>query len=128
MDSRIIDTLAKLGFITHVGIKADAYESVDELIANGFITVPGAKAKIDEIIKSLNITEVDEVEVEPKTNETVMPAPTIVPTPVETNETKVEDKEDDKEIIVDDKEDEAVVTEQPKSKATKTKSSNEVVK
>ena len=67
MDSRIIDTLVKFGLITSVGVKADAYESVDELMAKGLITVPGAKAKIDELIKSLNITEVEDIE--PKTNQ-----------------------------------------------------------
>jgi uncharacterized protein Veg len=49
MDKNIIDKLIKYGLITNIGIDADKYENVDELINKGIITIPGAKQKILEL-------------------------------------------------------------------------------
>ena len=62
MDKNIIDKLIKYGLITNIGIDADKYENVDELINKGIITIPGAKQKILELI-----SEESELEVEPTT-------------------------------------------------------------
>ena len=69
MDKQIIDTLIKFGLITNIGVDANAYKDVDDLINKGVVTIPGAKSKIDELLKNIKIEVVDEKEVkvtEPK--------------------------------------------------------------
>ena len=53
MDSKIIDTLVKLGIITSIGIDASKYESVDDLINKGIITIPGIKDRITELLQDI---------------------------------------------------------------------------
>ena len=53
MDKRIIDALAGFGLIT-VNVNAADYKDVDDLIAKGVVTVPGAKQKIYELIGSMD--------------------------------------------------------------------------
>ena len=55
MDKKIIDTLIKFGLITNIGVNADSYKDVDDLINKGVVTIPGAKTKIDELLKNLNL-------------------------------------------------------------------------
>ena len=57
MDIRIIDALKSANLITTVVVNENDYNSVDDLIAKGIITIPGAKSLADKIIASLNITE-----------------------------------------------------------------------
>ena len=53
MDKRIIDALAGFGLIT-VNVNAADYKDVDDLIAKGVVTVPGAKQKIYELVGSMD--------------------------------------------------------------------------
>lgn len=50
MDKKIVDKLIQFGLITTIGVDANKYTDVDDLIAKGIITIPGAKAKIMELI------------------------------------------------------------------------------
>jgi hypothetical protein len=75
MDKKIVDKLIQFGLITNVGVDANKYTDVDDLIAKGIVTVPGAKAKIMELIgdDSIVIEELpteDAVVVETPTEET----------------------------------------------------------
>lgn len=54
MDKYIIDKLVNFGLITNVGVDASKYEDVDDLINKGIITIPGAKAKIAELLNPIN--------------------------------------------------------------------------
>ena len=54
MDKYIIDKLVSFGLITNVGVDASKYKDVDDLIAKGIITIPGAKAKIAELLNPIN--------------------------------------------------------------------------
>lgn len=54
MDKHIIDKLVRFGLITNVGIDASKYKDVDDLIAKGIITIPGAKSKIAELLNPVN--------------------------------------------------------------------------
>jgi hypothetical protein len=59
MDKSIIEKLAKYGFITNIDVDANKYKNIDDLIAKGIITVPGAKTRILEIVGDF-ITELEE--------------------------------------------------------------------
>ena len=50
MDKKIVDKLIQFGLITNVGVDANKYTDVDDLIAKGIVTVPGAKDKINELL------------------------------------------------------------------------------
>ena len=54
MDKHIVDTLIKFGLITNIGVNANDYKDVDDLIAKGVITIPGAKNKIEELLSKLD--------------------------------------------------------------------------
>ena len=75
MDSRIIDTLVKFGIITSIGIDASKYDSVDDLINKGVVTIPGIKDRINEILKDVEIEDsVSETTPEPvKEEKTIEP-------------------------------------------------------
>lgn len=62
MDQKIVDKLIQFGLITNIGVDANKYTDVDDLIAKGIVTVPGAKAKIMELIGDDHIV-VEEVPV-----------------------------------------------------------------
>lgn len=103
MDKYIIDKLVNFGLITNVGVDASKYEDVDDLINKGIITIPGAKAKIAELLNPsttplilVETTENEPVEVkvdepaettEPaETPETTEPVEVKVDEPVEVTE------------------------------------------
>lgn len=50
MDKQIVDKLIKFGLITNIGVDAAQYKDVDDLIAKGIITIPGAKERINVIL------------------------------------------------------------------------------
>ena len=50
MDKSIVEKLVQFGLITNIDVDAEKYDSVDDLIAQGVITIPGIKNKILEII------------------------------------------------------------------------------
>lgn len=49
MDQKIVDKLIQFGLITNIGVDANKYTDVDDLIAKGIVTIPGAKTKIMEL-------------------------------------------------------------------------------
>lgn len=50
MDKKIVDKLIQFGLITNIGVDANKYTDVDDLIAKGIVTVPGTKDKINELL------------------------------------------------------------------------------
>ena len=62
MDKHILDVLVKFGLVTNIGVNADDYKDVDDLIAKGVVTIPGAKSKIEELLGKVSNFE-PEVEV-----------------------------------------------------------------
>ena len=87
MDKSILDKLIKFGFVTNVNVDASKYKDVDDLIAKGLITVPGAKQKINELLGDLNVEKVFE---EPSTD-----------TAAETTETTTEPVIDEPTTVVE---------------------------
>ena len=81
MDKRVFDEIFKNGFITTVGVKAEDYDSVDDLVANGIITMPGAMEKIREILAKLDIDLVVDDEAPTIVEDLNNPAPVIDETP-----------------------------------------------
>ena len=112
MDKKIIDTLVKFGLITNIGVNADKYTSIDDLIAKGVVTIPGAKAKILELIGDINVGPVENTNeiVEPLTevlvdnspviDETPEAEPVIDETPV--SEPVIDETPESETVIVDD--------------------------
>ena len=98
MDAKIIDLLMKIGLITSIGVKADAYESVDDLISKGIVTIPGAKEHILDIIKDIEPTEETIGEVNP-TEPTVI-EPTVIE-PTEINPAETELKNEDNAVVIE---------------------------
>lgn len=99
MDHKIVDKLIQFGLITNVGIDADKYTDIDDLIAKGIITVPGAKTKIMELIGRDHIV-IEELPIEDDAveDDTVVDAP-------------VEEESIIKEVVEDDVEPETEVVE-----------------
>ena len=65
MDKNIIDALVKFGLITNIGVDADMFKDVDELIERGIITIPGAKDALTRIIGEINPVDEKPVVEEP---------------------------------------------------------------
>lgn len=84
MDKKIVDKLIQFGLITNVGVDATKYTGVDDLIAKGIITIPGAKTKIMELIgdDSIVVDVVEGLPVEAEVEDAVVDAP-VVETPTE---------------------------------------------
>ena len=61
MDKRIVDALIQYGLITNICVDAEKYKDVDDLIAQGVITIPGSRPTIDKLIKDLEIKPINEV-------------------------------------------------------------------
>jgi polyhydroxyalkanoate synthesis regulator phasin len=120
MDAKIIDLLMKIGLITSIGVKADAYESVDDLISKGIVTIPGAKEHILDIIKDIepseetieevNPTETEPAVIEPAVIEPAVIEPTVIepaviePTVIEPTEIKpaeTELKNEDNAVVIE---------------------------
>ena len=103
MDKKIVDKLIQFGLITNIGVDANKYTDVDDLIAKGIITVPGAKDKIMELIEDDHIV-VDEVPVKDDVVDDV-----VVDTPAEAEITEEEVVVE--EVVEDDVEPETEVVE-----------------
>lgn len=105
MDKKIVDKLIQFGLITNVGVDANKYTDVDDLIAKGIVTVPGAKAKIMELIGDDHIV-VEEVPV--KDDAVVVETPTEEEVVVEktaedvTPETVVVEEAAEAEVVVEE--------------------------
>lgn len=110
MNKQIIDTLIKFGLITNIGVDANAYKDVDDLINKGVVTIPGAKSKIDELLKNIKIEVVDEQEV--KVTEPLQEVKTIEPA----QEVKVTEPEKEIKVTEPEKEIEVIVEEATEAK------------
>ena len=133
MDAKIVDLLMKIGLITSIGVKADAYESVDDLISKGIVTIPGAKEHILDIIKDIEpseetIEEVNSTKTEPTVIEPTVIEPTVIePTVIEPTEIKpaeTELKNEDNTVVIEP----AVIepVEEVKEPVKKVKKSNKI--
>ena len=96
MDKHIIDKLVNFGLITNVGIDASKYKDVDDLIAKGIVTVPGAKAKINELLGEIADVTPEAIEAENDDN-TLVPNPESQPINEVINEVL-----DDKSPVIDE--------------------------
>lgn len=113
---KIVEKLADMGLITYMGVEANKFKTVDELIDSGVITATIDRNKIYEIIgeQTPKVVEVVEpIKTEPIVEEVV--EETIV------EESVVEEPivEEVAEIVVDE---ESVVEEKPKTKKSNKKS------
>ena len=79
MDKKIVDKLIQFGLITNVGVDASKYADVDDLIAKGIVTIPGAKAKIMELIGDDHIV-IEELPGEVEVVDVVVDMPVETPT------------------------------------------------
>ena len=55
MDKHIIDLLIDKSYITTIGVDHTKYETIEDLINQGVITMPGAYERIDALLNSTNI-------------------------------------------------------------------------
>ena len=108
MDKRIVDALIQYGLITNICVDAEKYKDVDDLIAQGVITIPGSRPTIDKLIKDLEIKPINEVlEETPEVQEEIIVDSPEDVTPLE------ETPEVQEEIIVDTPEDVTPLEETP---------------
>jgi hypothetical protein len=135
MDKKIVDKLIQFGLITNVGVDANKYTDVDDLIAKGIVTVPGAKTKIMELIGDDGIV----IEELPTEDAVVVETPTeeasAVDTPTEEEVTEPEvvveevtEEVTKEEIVEEATEPEVVVEEATVSEETPAKSEKKASK
>lgn len=107
MEKHIIDKLVKFGLITNIGVDASKYKDVDDLIAKGIVTIPGAKDKIAELLGEM-------VDV---TSETIEEDNTLVlnPEPQPINEVINEVLDDNSPVIDETPETAPVIDETPET-------------
>lgn len=119
MDKKIVDKLIQFGLITTIGVDANKYTDVDDLIAKGIITIPGAKAKIMELIGDDSIV-IEELPANDDVvdNEAVVDAPTEEDIVVEDVTEDIEPSVVEPEVI-EDVEPEVIVETPNKSKKSK---------
>lgn len=118
MDKHVIVELMKKGLIT-MNVDASKYESIDDLINKGVITIPGAKQTIMEIINKLD-NVIEPIVVQPE----VIDA-TITETIIEDNDNIITDSPEDvvpieetptsEEVIIDTPTEETPIDETPTS-------------
>lgn len=53
MDKKVLNALYNLGYLTSP-VNEEKYKTIDDLIAAGYITIPGAKEKINALLSSMN--------------------------------------------------------------------------
>lgn len=109
MDKTIIDKLIKFGLITNVGINADNYQDVDDLIKKGIITVPGAKDRIIKLFADESNSVIDNKEII-----------------VEEKIIKTEEVTDIKQPIIEETKDEHIIEEQKTNDEVKILENNKV--
>lgn len=111
MDKKIIEKLIKFGLITNIGVNPDNYKDVNDLIAKGVITIPGALSKINEILGKTDAENVSEVIID---NSTVINDTPVDITPIDnTPETKtiIDETPKSEEIVTDNENIEPTVIE-----------------
>ena len=100
MDKKIVDKLIQFGLITNIGVDANKYTDVDDLIAKGIVTVPGAKDKINELLGEIADVTPEAIEDENDDN-TLVPNPEPNPEPQPINEV-INEVLDDKSPVIDE--------------------------
>ena len=110
MDKQIVDKLIKFGLITNIGVDAEKYKDIDDLIAKGIITVPGAKDKINELLGEIADVTPETIEDENDDNALV---PNPEPQPI--NEVINEVLDDKSPVIDETTETEPVIDETPET-------------
>ena len=114
MDKQIVDKLIKFGLITNIGVDAEKYKDIDDLIAKGIITVPGAKDKINELLGDLADVTPETIEDENDDNALVPnPEPNHEPQPI--NEVINEVLDNKSPVIDETPESEPVIDETPET-------------
>lgn len=104
MDRNIVHALMNEDLITSM-IDPNDYNTVDELINDGIVTIPGAKSRILEIIDSLNIKP---IEVNIDNVQDTIDEPTVEPEPIVLNDPIIDETPVSEPVI-----DETPVTETP---------------
>ena len=115
MDSKLIDALVKIGLITNIGIDAANFNSIDDLLDKGIITVPCSKENILKLLNMPEPTVEEQVQVEEKEVKTIEEEQVLV-VPAEEKEAEPTVEE---QVQVEEKEVETVVEEQPVSSKKK---------
>ena len=127
MDKQIIDKLIKFGLITNIDVDAEKYNGIDDLIAKGIITIPGAKDKINELLSEMTGDTPETIEsiesIESIDDDTLVPNPEPTPESEPINEVinevidKVinEDLDDNSPVIDETPESEPVIDETPET-------------
>lgn len=100
MDKKIVDKLIQFGLITNIGVDANKYTDVDDLIAKGIVTVPGAKDKINELLGEIADVTPEAIEDENDDN-ALVPNPEPNPEPQPINEV-INEVLDDKSPVIDE--------------------------
>ena len=128
MDKKILDELIKFGLVTNIGVDASKYESVEELINKGVITIPGAKEKVFEIINKID-GSVNEICHEDKSIiiENIKDDVKEIITDTPEDVTPINETPESEEVITDTPEDVTPINETPESEEVIEKSSEEVV-
>ena len=129
MDKKIVDKLIQFGLITNIGVDANKYTDVDDLITKGIITVPGAKDKINELLGEIADVTPETIEDENDDNALIPnPEPNPEPQPInevlDDNSPVIDETPEtvDSEIVVEEANDEvAETTEEPVKKTRKSK-------
>ena len=129
MDKKIVDKLIQFGLITNVGVDANKYTDVDDLITKGIITVPGAKDKINELLGEIADVTPETIEDENDDNALIPnPEPNPEPQPInevlDDNSPVIDETPEtvDSEIVVEEANDEvSETTEEPVKKTRKSK-------
>ena len=113
MDKKIVEKLVDMGLITYMGVDADKFNSVDELIDSGVITATIDRNKLYEIIDgdvfvAPVVETIIEPIIEPKKEEE------IIVEPKKEEETIIEPIVEDevKDVVVDE---ESIEEEKPKT-------------
>jgi hypothetical protein len=112
MDKQIVDKLIKFGLITNVGVDASDYKDVDDLIAKGIITIPGAKDRINELLDEMVDVIPETIEDDNDDNALII-NPEINPEPQPINEVINEVLDDNSPVIDETPESEPVIDETP---------------
>ena len=129
MDKKIVDKLIQFGLITNIGVDANKYTDVDDLITKGIITVPGAKDKINELLGEIADVTPETIEDENDDNALIPnPEPNPEPQPInevlDDNSPVIDETPEtvDSEIVVEETNDEvSETTEEPVKKTRKSK-------
>lgn len=114
MDRNIVHALMNEDLITSM-VDCNDYNTVDELIDNGVVTIPGAKSRILEILDSLNAKPID---VNIDGEQDTIDEPNIEPEPIVLNDPIIDETPVSDLVIDETPVTETPIDETPESKPT----------